>query len=83
MATVKLLLMREGAEPVSAEFQYNARDLPKHIAGNTVSVSVGEPTANAIVTLPLDILTLLMGRVMAKAGSQPGIIKPPSIVLPN
>lgn len=85
MATVKVLLMRAGFEPTSAEFQFDPRDLPKDVTGTTVSLSVGEPSANAIVTMPLDILTLLMGRVMAKTGQQkPGVLVPQnSLVGPN
>jgi hypothetical protein len=86
MPQIKVLLMRKGLEPISAEFQYDQRDLPPHILEQSVSVSVGEESANAIVTLPLDILTLVMGRVMAKAGSQSSklvVPKPPSIVMPN
>jgi hypothetical protein len=39
---------------------------------------------NSAVTVPVDILSMLMAKVMAKAASQSGIVVPgPRVIIPN
>lgn len=80
MNSIRVLLMRPDAPVVQAQYQFEPGSLPPQVAAQLVSISVGSNEANSIVTLPLDILTLIMGRVMAKAASQPG---KPGLVVPD
>lgn len=75
---------RKGKEPLSAQIWLDPETTPIELADTQVSVSVGDCTASSAVTVPVDILSMLMAKVMGKAGSQPGLIVPkPDLIIPN
>jgi P pilus assembly chaperone PapD len=84
MAQVRVTLHRKGKEPLSVQVWLDPETVPAELADTQVSLSVGDSTASSAVTVPVDILSMLMAKVMAKAASQSGIVVPgPRVIIPN
>jgi hypothetical protein len=85
MPVIRIGLHRKGKEPLFAQADVDAKQVHPDLLDTHVGISVGDGIANGTIMVPLEILSALMAKVMAKAGSQPGIVvpKPPAIVIPN
>lgn len=82
---IRVVLHRKDKDSI-ATFVELQEDMPAAVLDTNITVSLGNEVAgSAAVTVPLDLLTMMLQRVMALAEAQPSIVvpKPPTIVLPN
>lgn len=81
---IRVVLHRTGKESIATFVELQA-DMPDEMLDTNITVSLGNEVAgSAAVTVPLDLLTMMLQRVMDVAAAQPGLVMPEKrIILPN
>lgn len=82
---IRVVLHRKDKESI-ATFVEMQTDMPEAMLDTNITVSLGNEVAgSAAITVPLDLLTMMLRRVMGVAGNeQPAIIMPTQgIIKPN
>lgn len=81
--TLRVILAKPGEPPLSAEMRVSDMQLSPERT-TLVSVQVGDGPAYGGVTLPMDVLTILMSKVVETSEKGPPVVLPPrGIIMPN
>lgn len=85
MNDIRIVLTKPGDAPLSKAFKLDA-DIPDEIAQTQITITAGSEIARGSVTVPLQILTLIMRAIMEadEKRTKTGIVIPkPRLVVPG